>query len=216
MNNSLFRPGGLKLTALGAEYAQLNSSSRVLDAGCGIGTSLEYLHRTFGCEIYGIDISNTAVAAARAANPDALILQADASSLPFEEDYFDAVFMECTLSLFTDAAKALKEAARVLKKEGSLILLTLSQPTGSQLAEQGRISLDQLSVSLSATGFSDIVSRNCTQDLVQFVVDAIFQYGSLESYIAHASQTIEGTVLDCRVSPKHTGYHLITARKKEL
>lgn len=215
MEKTLFRPGGLKLTALGAKNANIKSDSRILDVGCGTGTSLEYLSRTFGCEIYGIDVSGTAVAASRAINPNAVILQADASTLPFEADFFDAVFMECTLSLFSDPLQALKEAARVLKTDGSLILLTLSQPTGSQVAENGRVSLDQLSSTLSKLDFSQIVTEDCTQDLIQFVVDAIFQYGSLDAYITQASQSIEGTVLDCRVSPKNTGYHLITAKKAD-
>lgn len=213
MEKTIFRPGGTDLTLLGASEASLRQSSRVLDIGCGTGTSLNMIHQTYGCGIYGIDLSARAVAAARTVNPDAIILQGEASSLPFENDFFDAVFMECTLTLFQNPLLALKEAQRVLSPKGTLVLLTLSTPTGNQLVSNGKVSLDQLYTALSDMDFFNIRTKDCTQELIQFVVDIIFRFGSVDAYIRQASSTLDGTILNCSVSPKDTGYHLITAQK---
>lgn len=215
MEKHIFHPGGLALTFQGAEYAQVNSTSLILDIGCGTGTSLKYLHDTYGCSIYGIDISETAVAKARELMPYATILPSDASSLPFERGFFDVVFMECTLSLFHNPLQALKEAYRVLKPNGSLVILTLSQSSGTQLVQEGTVRLNHLTNTLSMLNFTDIFYEDHTPDLIQFVVDMIFQYGSLAAYLNEASQTIDGCVLDCNISPKNTGYHLVAAKKKE-
>ncbi len=47
--------------------------------------------------------------------------QADATDLPFPEDSFDAVICQFSLMLFPDKAKAMREAARVLRSGGRFV-----------------------------------------------------------------------------------------------
>ncbi|SHJ26011.1 DVU_1556 family methyltransferase [Parasporobacterium paucivorans] len=213
MQNNIFRPGGLALTDRGAKKAGLNSNTSVLDIGCGTGTTLHYLTSNYGCHISGIDLSATAVSAACKLLPGATLIQADACNLPFGSDSFNAVFMECTLTLFPDPLKALKEAFRVLSPNGTLIISVLSREKGSCLIENGTASIDQLTDALCSIGFSDIVCTDHTNELVQFVVDIIFKYGSLDAYLTQASETLGCSVFACGIQPKNTHYHMLTSRK---
>jgi ubiquinone/menaquinone biosynthesis C-methylase UbiE len=83
-----------------ATAAGLESSTRVLDIGCGNGGPARYLAPTFGCQVIGVDLSSSFVDAATylTANcglSDRVTFQAgDALHLPCEDSAFDAVFLQ--------------------------------------------------------------------------------------------------------------------------
>lgn len=61
------------------------------------------------------------------------IVQANAESLPFNDRYFDLIFMAFGLRNVTDKDKALQELCRVTKPGGKLCVLEFSKPTSSWL-----------------------------------------------------------------------------------
>ena len=231
------RPGGLELTEIAASKAGLTKDSCVLDIGCGTGASLLYVKKHYGCHVFGVDCSEKAIEAAKARFDETIdsvtdastLLTADASALPFPDNSFDFVMMECTLTLFADPVQALKEAARVLKPEGTLFLSALTQrklvekaspatdtsstPPFLALVKNGLTHADNLTSYLSDLGFHHISHTECNDVLVQFVADAIFTYGSLDHYIKEASACIDGCVLNCNISPKEAGYSYFLATK---
>lgn len=69
--------------------ARLAAGSRVLDLGCGAGTTATHLARRFA--VTGVDISPAQVALARSAAPEATFLDADLASVDFPDGSFDAV-----------------------------------------------------------------------------------------------------------------------------
>ena len=65
---------------------------RILDVGCHDGHVLEALGLPQGCEVFGCDIDENALAVARRYVPQATFSVARAEQLPYPDSYFDFVF----------------------------------------------------------------------------------------------------------------------------
>ena len=52
-----FRPGGLTLTGELVSGCQLHPGDRVLDLGCGVGSTASFLVHTYGASVVGLDSS---------------------------------------------------------------------------------------------------------------------------------------------------------------
>jgi len=119
---------------LGLDRLQVKPGERVLEIGCGTGSSLLELSY-LGCPV-GLDLSSMMLAQTRThlestARPVRL-LQADALSLPFPSRHFDAAFMAFTLELMDtpEISIVLSELHRVLQPGGRLAVVSLSKQGG--------------------------------------------------------------------------------------
>jgi SAM-dependent methyltransferase len=101
---------------------RLADGARALDVGSGTGATLAEL-ASVGARAFGIDYS--AALAAQAADAGPLTL-GDAETLPFADEVFDAVFIECVLSAVPDKPAALRECRRVLASDGRLVLTDMT------------------------------------------------------------------------------------------
>ena len=210
---SLFRPGGLELTKKAADFIGLKNGDRVLDIGCGLGGSLIFLRDSYGIVPFGADIEPATAEKAKAALGTDCVICADACRLPFDEESFDAIFMECVLTLIPEPVKALREAKRVLSPGGFLVISALEGGKGS-LVEEGRICRAELERFLEGMGFELCASFDETASLRDFVAEIIFRYDSIARYIEAANAELGGSVLLCGVPPKGTGYMLMLAKKE--
>ena len=123
-------PGGISMTrhlidisgipfpdSTGSEAG--SSPFRVLDMGAGDGHTVRLL-RNLGFDAEGIDLSP---------GPDTSdlpIRTGDFLHCPFPDETFDAICSECAFFVSKDARLALKEASRLLKKNGLLLLADVS------------------------------------------------------------------------------------------
>lgn len=73
-------------------------------------------------EVYGVDISKVQISRAKKYLKKGLILDVDKNKLPFKENSFDLVLVSEILEHLFFPDKVLKEAIRVLKKGGYIIL----------------------------------------------------------------------------------------------
>lgn len=96
----------------------------VLDIGCGEGRFCRML-RERGAQAVGIDPTTPLIDAARERDPAGTYLQATAEALPFEEARFDLAVMYLTLIDIPDFRAAIREATRVLRPGGRLLIANL-------------------------------------------------------------------------------------------
>jgi len=119
---TMIRPGGEALTVKAAKKANLPEGSAILDMGCGEGDTAALLARDFGFKAAGIDASCKLIENGKKKHPDLDLRRMEAEYLDFESRSFDAVFMECSLSVMRIQEDAAFEAYCVLKPGGKLII----------------------------------------------------------------------------------------------
>jgi ubiquinone/menaquinone biosynthesis C-methylase UbiE len=129
---TVIHPGGLAATSRLAEACGLREGHRVLDLGCGKGTTAIYSARKYGCDVTGVDLSEERIAqgvelARRARVTRRTHFQvADAHSLPFSDAEFDVVISQAVLVLVRDKSRVIREALRVTKPGARVGWLELS------------------------------------------------------------------------------------------
>jgi ubiquinone/menaquinone biosynthesis C-methylase UbiE len=113
-------------TDLGARARQIlarllgSGPGRLLDIGCGGGLDMVACAEA-GWAPVGVDISEDQLRLARTRGCE--VVRADASRLPFRDGSFDAVISAFTHTDVDDFPALLREAARVLRPDGTLVYL---------------------------------------------------------------------------------------------
>ncbi len=92
---------------------------RILDVGCGLGTYIRKL-RASSQDVYGVDVDPKKVVQAQQELDN--IYLAPAEELPFADDHFDLVLLHEVLEHVDDDRQAVREAYRVLKVGGQVII----------------------------------------------------------------------------------------------
>jgi len=134
-----FHTRGILATAELAHAARLDTSTRVLDLGCGIGGPARYLAATLRCKVTGIDLSPAFIDAAtwltaRCGLSDRVAFQVgDALHLPFEDAAFDAVFLQHVAMNIEDRGALYAEVRRVLAPGGRFVTYDLVLRNGDVL-----------------------------------------------------------------------------------
>ncbi|MBL0056937.1 MAG: methyltransferase domain-containing protein [Chitinophagaceae bacterium] len=119
-----------------AELAGITSQDHVLDAGCGIGGSSLWLGKNTGCRATGITLSARQVELATAlSHKDGLtdrvhFEQKDYTATGFPDESFDVVWAVESVCHTQDKNDFVKEAWRVLKPGGRLIMADFFQQPG--------------------------------------------------------------------------------------
>ncbi|WP_246070384.1 class I SAM-dependent methyltransferase [Paenibacillus kobensis] len=115
-------PGGFQATKDLIGQIGFPRGSEVLEVGCGTGRTACYL-ASLGCNVTAIernkDMIQKATHRAKTSGLPVRIVQADAASMPFADETFDAVFTE-SVTAFTQGSTAIREYWRVLKPKGVL------------------------------------------------------------------------------------------------
>jgi malonyl-CoA O-methyltransferase len=126
-----------RVLALAAEVAP--AARRVLDVGAGTGALLARLRTARpGLAAAAVDVAPGMCAAARTALPGALVLRADAESLPFRAAAFDLVLSTSTFQWLAHPGRALAEVRRVLEPGGTFCLALFGTRTLRELRDAWR------------------------------------------------------------------------------
>lgn len=98
-------------------------TGRILDVACGLGGSTARLMHNYPPDmITGINVSEAQLAQARMRAPGCTFLRVNATRLDFPDAHFDAVMCVEAAFHFDTRDAFLREALRVLKPGGSLVL----------------------------------------------------------------------------------------------
>lgn len=106
---------------------QAAQGKRVLEVGCGMGTHA-WRFAQYAGEFYAVDLSQASVNLARKRFalrqlPYERLLVSDAENLPFPNNYFDYVISNGVIHHSPNTEKAVEEIYRVLKSEGTAIVM---------------------------------------------------------------------------------------------
>jgi SAM-dependent methyltransferase len=113
------------------DHAGVGAGTRHLDVGCGAGMAAA-LSASRGAAVSGIDAAEAMVAIARERTPAGDFRQGDIEALPFDDDAFDLVTGFNAFQYAGDAAQALREAGRVTRPGGMIVIMTWGEPAGME------------------------------------------------------------------------------------
>ena len=211
------RPGGLELTERAARFCEFATGDRVLDVGCGIGTTAAFLQNHFRVAAVGIDAATLLLAEAQEDYPALPLVRGDGARLPFASGLFSAVFCECVLSLLSNHQKALSEFYRVLRPGGHLVVADLYWR-----------SCGPPDVTPPPTGRGCLAGALTRHELDQRIANAGFALSLWEDHSEHLKRLAAKLVWDgipvtdlwgaaCRPGPGASGrpgYGLLVGRKR--
>ena len=190
-------PGGLALTNRLGRLMGIQRDDWVVDLASGRGVSAMAVSRAFHCRVAGVEFSHAGTAAAVAAsraNPvadQAFFLQGDAENPPLASSRFDGVFCECSMNIFPDKSRAVREIRRLLRPGGSLGLSDVMVEPGSLPGElegnMGQVLC--LSGALSVNGYRQLLEDGglALQHQEDASVEILKLLGDLESKLGMAT-----------------------------
>jgi demethylmenaquinone methyltransferase/2-methoxy-6-polyprenyl-1,4-benzoquinol methylase len=100
---------------------------KILDIAAGTGSSSRLLVDK-GAEVTALDFSHGMIKQGRKQNKNINFVQGDALKLPFEDNSFDVTTISFGLRNTSNTDKALKEALRVTKDGGRIVVAEFSHP----------------------------------------------------------------------------------------
>jgi tocopherol O-methyltransferase len=218
------------------EKSNIKKNIKVLDAGCGVGGGAIYIARHTGARVTGITISPDQVTEARdnakQADVDQLteFLLADYTKMPFTDQSFDVVFAVESACYAYPKELFLKEAHRVLKAGGTLVIsdgYTIRKPkseeekkiilhfcAGWRLKEL--IGVERMTQAIKSCGFSRIASVDKTPEVqpsllrmkwLIMLAKPLLWLGIIRDNVQSMQASIDG------VERGLMGYYLHVARK---
>lgn len=122
-----------QVTEWGLSKVNINSNDIILEIGCGGGYTINKLaKKIINGKIYGLDYSEVMIKLAREINREFIekglveIKYGLVSSLPFLENTFNLIMGIETVNFWPEIINDLKEILRILKPNGTLILINNS------------------------------------------------------------------------------------------
>ena len=193
-----FLKGCANLDRIMVEKGGIDATTRVLDLGCGNGTTAIWLARHSGCHATGIDLSGVRIDNAKAARDrqeeglrDRLAFEkASATELPFPDGSFSRVWSQAVIYHVPDKRAVLREVHRVLEDGGIFVFDDLVKPKQEVSPESQRFVYDRLlyDTEFSFESYQDALSGQGFQILEAHDISSHLR----QSYLCLADRTPKG------------------------
>jgi SAM-dependent methyltransferase len=115
------------------ERTGVTSGARYLDVGCGAGMAAQ-MAAARGAQVSGIDAADALLDIARRRTPEGDFRNGDLEELPFDAQAFDVVTGFNSFQYAGNPIVALREARRVTKPSGAIVVMTWGNPDGMEAA----------------------------------------------------------------------------------
>ena len=155
------------------------AGAEVLEVGCGTGVLTRVLAALPEVDrVVGVDIAESLLQKARELAPGLTFEQADARSLPFDDERFDVVVFDSTFSHVPEPERAVREAFRVLRPDGLLAAFDGDYATTTvALAEH-----DPLQTCVDAMMANSVTDRRIMRRLPALLRQNGFELGRTRSH----------------------------------
>jgi SAM-dependent methyltransferase len=126
LGKTVIHPGGGRSTQELLAMAGLRPGQRVLDAGCGVGTTAAHIARRFDCDVVALDINEGNLDTARrtveqtGVDDRVEVRRGDIEQLAFDDETFDVVIVEA-VTMFVHRTRAASEVVRVCRPGGRVV-----------------------------------------------------------------------------------------------
>ena len=181
-----FHDALLNINKILAQRVNVSKKDIVLDAGCGIGGSSIWLAKNIGCKVTGISLNEKQVKQANAfAKKEAMghlvnFRQNDYTNTDFPDESFDVIWAIESVCYVPDKSEFIREAFRLLKKGGRLIVADFFKKEGLQGKDAAEVkrwgngwaiedyaTKENFESQLNATGFSNIHFENANDAIIR-------------------------------------------------
>ena len=116
-----------------ASFLELESSRQILDIGSGYGGAARYLANTLGCQVDCLNLSeaqnqrNRKLTRSQGLDKQVQIFEGNFEQMPFNDNLYDVVWSQDSLSYTSSCVNVFAEVYRVLKKDGQFIFTDIMQ-----------------------------------------------------------------------------------------
>lgn len=135
-------PGGFSLTKQLLKDEKISSFDSFLDIGCGTGQTAAFVKKQFNCSVTAVDchpiMINKAKKRFEKEQVQVALVKEDVQSLSFSDQLFDFALSESVIA-FTNISKTLHELARVLKRNGCLLIIEMTAKKQLSPAKQKEV-----------------------------------------------------------------------------
>lgn len=175
------------------EAANITREQHVLDVGCGTGGFAMAIASQTGAMVTGVDEAEQFLAFARqegeGANVPVRWLRASAEALPFDSESYDRVLLSLVLHQLDDPARAVREAFRVLRGSGIVLVRSISPEDAPNRVPERYIP------SMAA---ADAARMPSIATLAEWLTDAGFEAINVECHVRNKMLNLDDEIASLR------------------
>jgi ubiquinone/menaquinone biosynthesis C-methylase UbiE len=222
VTGGVLHPGGQPLTERLLVLCELPANARILDIGCGSGSTVELLMQK-GFQAVGVDHSELLLSTKKNQGLDLPLVCSWGKSLPVASGYWDAVLSECSLSAMSNLEVVLSECWRVLRPGGRLAVSDIYARNPEGIPALHTLPLQcglrdahtqcELLERFQAHGFKTHAWEDRSDALKYLAAQMILSHGSLSEFWSCTEPAADPAEIQMAIGRAKLGYYVCVLRR---